>query len=859
MKKKYRKIIKKKFLELKNGFSLVEISIALLVISVIAAALTPTISKRLTSTSTIKNRISTKCNNVCADGFCAMCYVNPKSCIVYTKECAKNQFKDVANCACINCSDAYGANCTLCNSKECTQCAPGYYKDTKTNLCIKCPKGFYCFQDPITGASTMKKCPQGTSQPSEGQASCVKCQQSTATTAGSVQTQEGQTSCTPCAAGSYASAEGQKTACEPCDAGYYCPQGKHIPCPLGTSNGAKGQTVCTNCIKSTTTTAGSVATTTALTSCAICPDGKYASTAAQGRACDVCPKGSYCKGGKINPCPVGQISNSTGQTACVKCAQSTSSTVGTISNKAGSSVCTACGNGKYTATSGQTACNNCLPGYRCPDGKLIKCTIGTYATGSASVCTSCGNGKTSQAGAKSCVTCSTGCSQCYETAGYCTSCNQGYYKSGTSCLRCPAGWYCPGGTAASTKCPAGSYSSIGASSCTSCGSGKTSSAGSSTCISCSSNCTECSGSAGNCTSCKAGYYKSGSSCVKCSAGYSCAGGTAGQVKCPTGTTSSAGSSACTTCAAGCTSCSGSASNCTSCKAGTYLSGSSCKTCSVGYYCLGGSSGQSKCPAGQTAPAGSASSGMCTSCKAGCSSCSGTTTNCTACSAGYYISGSSCQSCTAGYYCPGGTDSRRKCPVGQYSASGSSGCKSCQSNQSSSEGSSSCFSCTKYHAKCVECNATSCTKCGDGYEVDGATKKCKAKDCSSVGGGDLIGGKCIKYGVFEGTSTSVSYVASKKCSDLGGGWREATLLEMCQSVWADNGMRAVWKMGGINVYQRTIFAHQGYYNSSSETCYCQPAGHAYGVVSYFASPIKDCCIFEAKSESTYAAWVCTHEL
>ena len=45
------------------AFSLVEISISLIVIAIILAALSPVITKRLTSTSTQKNKISTNCSS----------------------------------------------------------------------------------------------------------------------------------------------------------------------------------------------------------------------------------------------------------------------------------------------------------------------------------------------------------------------------------------------------------------------------------------------------------------------------------------------------------------------------------------------------------------------------------------------------------------------------------------------------------------------------------------------------------------------------------------------------------------------------------------------------------------------------
>ena len=105
-----------------SAFSLVEISISLIVIAVILAALSPVITKRLTSTSTQKNKISTNCSSYFpqAMGYCAMCYVNPKRCIICTRSCNGDEFKNVDSCICESCRTKYGdSRCSKCNSKRC--------------------------------------------------------------------------------------------------------------------------------------------------------------------------------------------------------------------------------------------------------------------------------------------------------------------------------------------------------------------------------------------------------------------------------------------------------------------------------------------------------------------------------------------------------------------------------------------------------------------------------------------------------------------------------------------------------------------------------------------------------------------
>ncbi len=522
MSKKLRKLVKKNlnraFMELKNAFSLVEIAISLLVISIIIAALTPTISKRLTASSSIKNRISTNCNSIYPDGYCAMCYITPKKCISCTKTCNTNQFKNVDSCECEDCSKKYGnPNCARCNSKKCTQCAQGYYLDSKSN-CMKCPKGYYCFQE--GDGSVKKPCSKGFVAGVEGMSACVPCNKSTAQQAGSVAPNEGMSACIPCAGGQYASSSGQ-SSCKPCPVGNYCQNGKISPCAKGSANDKQGQVSCVSCVKSTDKIQGSVAPNTGMTKCILCGNGQYAQSAAQGQNCTPCPAGRYCVNGKIIPCAKGTAQGNTGQSSCVPCQKSANGIAGTIAPNTGMTSCSVCGNGKYTAASGQASCSNCPAGYKCPNGQLIKCTIGTISTGNASNCTSCTGASTSSEGASACVACANGCTSCYGTGSNCTSCKSGYYKNGSGCSRCPAGSSCAGGTAKPVQCAVGYYASTGSAACVSCGAGKSSTKGSSSCFDCNPSCTTCSGSANSCSSCKNGYYKQGSSCSSCPAGYYC--------------------------------------------------------------------------------------------------------------------------------------------------------------------------------------------------------------------------------------------------------------------------------------------------------------------------------------------------
>ncbi len=515
MKKKVRKLLKKNFLELKNAFSLVEIAISLLVISIIIAALTPTISKRLTSASSMKPRISTNCDSLYPSGYCAMCYITPKKCITCTRTCQSNEYKNVGNCECEKCIDRYNdPHCTKCDSKKCNQCDPGYYLDGK-GKCTICPKGHYCYQT-ADGGSKIEQCKPGTAAPREGMNKCDNCLKSTATQQGSVATNKGQTTCTLCGAGTYAKDTAQTTACQPCTVGHKCANGKFEPCAKGEANNRTGQTACIACVKSSTSSQGSVATNTGMTQCTLCGNGQFASVTGQTTNCEPCKKGHYCPSGKYIICPKGTAQGAEGQSSCVNCKQSTTTVGGSVATTEGMYSCTACGNGYFALVGKQTtSCQLCPDGYMCPGGRKIPCAVGSVSSAGASACTSCGSGKTSPAASKYCVSCNSECAECYSSGSNCTSCKPGYYKSGSNCIRCSAGYYCPGGTSGQISC----------------GSGKTSAAGASACVTCAGGCSTCQNTANNCTACKAGYWKSGSSCAGCTSGYYCPGGTTARQYC----------------------------------------------------------------------------------------------------------------------------------------------------------------------------------------------------------------------------------------------------------------------------------------------------------------------------------------
>ena len=244
--------MKKFFRQKFCGFSLIEIMVALIVVAIITSALMPIITKRLTLQSTIKNRISTNCSNLYPNGYCSMCYITPKQCIVCSIPCNDGEVKNNDECKCENCKTRHkDDNCANCNLKYCTQCENGYYLDDN-HKCQPCPKGHYCYKNDKT--SKMEKCPKGTANDKLAQSICTNCAASSSTSTGTYTDTLGNITCTPCSKGSYA-VTSASTSCSTCPAGYYCPDGKKIPCPSGTFS--KGSaTACSACASGTYSASG---------------------------------------------------------------------------------------------------------------------------------------------------------------------------------------------------------------------------------------------------------------------------------------------------------------------------------------------------------------------------------------------------------------------------------------------------------------------------------------------------------------------------------------------------------------------------------------------------------------------------
>ena len=335
---------------LRLAFSLVELMISLIVVSVVAATFAPVVSKKLQS-NTISaggsglNIIKSDCEKFSNNGGnCHTCFSN--ACIVCEYENCDG-YLNVGKCQCESCT-LRSANCIKCNSKECTKCKENYYLDS-SKKCQVCPSGKYC-----SGNSSPMECTKINSN-------CKTCSSSS--------------TCTKCNSGYYLNSA--KTSCTKCEAGNYCNGQTKTACGDRTY-AAAGASSC-SAITTVTNCASYSKTSNA---CASCSAGYYLSN----NACTKCSKGSYCNGSTKTTCPNGQYTDTEGNSSCQTCPAGYYCKNGTK---------TACGTKQYSS-SGASSCssstnvNNCSK-YSTSENKCDTCNSG-YAL-SNGVCENIGYAK----------------------------------------------------------------------------------------------------------------------------------------------------------------------------------------------------------------------------------------------------------------------------------------------------------------------------------------------------------------------------------------------------------------------------------------------------------------------------------
>lgn len=428
-----------------------------------------------------------------------------------------------------------------------------------------------------------------------------------------------------------------------CRKGHYCPRGDvnpwPVPCPNGTFNGEVGMKQVSDCQK--------------------CPPGQYCIPEGLSEPAGDCPGGYYCPLGTGDPesfpCPIGFYRNSSSKESFQDCAE--------------------CLSGYYCDREGLAEPIVCPAGYFCVSGSTYPspCPLGTYSYSvglrRSSDCTPCPGGYYCDGIGRTSPT-----DVC--DAGF--YCREKAYTSappdGATGGVCPAGGYCPPGSAVSTPCPVGKYSaSPGAK-------------------------TEY-----DCIPCDPGFYCAGSSGTgvsdQCAPGYYCTGG-AGvptQHDTPAGHYSEAGAFKPEPCPRGSYQPAQRSSSCLVCPQGYYCNGTGTvieTICPTGYFCPEGSENPTPCPRGTFLnDVGKYTEGHCNPCTQG-YACEyyGLSQPNTPCYQGHYCSyGANISTpiresfgdlCPPGYYCPEGTAefAHSPCPNGTYSNytgnAGLSDCRSC---------------------------------------------------------------------------------------------------------------------------------------------------------------------------------------
>ncbi len=351
--------IKNENKNLKKAFSLIELLISLITISVIMAAMAPVVTHKLKhgGVSIGTKKLSMKCPATVGSQ-CTLCLGN--QCIACPIGCG-TQFKNTLTCKCETCTQANCVNCTSDRNK-CDRCKSGYQKSG--DGCSACGAGYYSNE-----GGTCQKCAKGTKANSSSAATgCTTCDGNK-----EYQDSEGQTtcktcsgfvhnnyrSCTSCAAGTYWSAS--SSTCQSCGAGTYsnsanvtscssCPSGQYQPNSGQTSciscSGAvnDSKTACRSCsdfgstciacnyYACTNTSCESKSSCTSTQKydgchCVGCPSGQVANADKSdcytpSTAPTSCKDGEYLANSKCNPCPAG-CTKCSGETSCTECKNAT--------------------------------------------------------------------------------------------------------------------------------------------------------------------------------------------------------------------------------------------------------------------------------------------------------------------------------------------------------------------------------------------------------------------------------------------------------------------------------------------------------------------------------------------------------
>ncbi|KAF3847745.1 hypothetical protein F7725_020773 [Dissostichus mawsoni] len=368
----------------------------------------------------------------------------------------------------------------MAQPQDCLPCPPGSFclSPGKSVATGQCEAGYYCLSGawsptPEDGETTGDRCPEGHYCP-QGSSAPVPCPigRYSNTTRNRYLSD-----CLTCPPGFLCVTRGLSFPSHICPAGYYCPgkvnssqqaaipcspgnmcppgSGRQVPCLPGTYQDLPGQAECFQC-PAGFYCAGSVDSGTVHVS------GTHSPT--------LCPKGHYCppgtQSGVAFPCPAGAFSRQMG-----------------LSNKSG---CALCPPGRYCSSSGLAAPTgpeegptggHCSPGSYCPQGTslMVPCPASTFSTvdgavsievcqpclpghycaevGLSSPSGLCNPGFYCREGSRTATPWGNYTGETTPTSPHSGNSTMGQFHGGV----CPAGHYCPKGSAKPSPCPPACY------------------------------------------------------------------------------------------------------------------------------------------------------------------------------------------------------------------------------------------------------------------------------------------------------------------------------------------------------------------------------------------------------------------
>lgn len=228
------------FMKIYRAFSLVELLVTLMIVSLVVAAFVPVLTRKMSDrvlvTSSKKEDSKGDLVTDCEDRYgpdCRLCYENGQ-CVTCSLDCGE-QYRDDSLCRCTTCADSI-ENCLECEGVKCVRCEDGMLlTGDREKPCVECPPGKVC-----DGTSETEPCPAGYWCPGGNVQN--KCPVGSTSAPGA----ESQDDCVSCRPGYYYSAEVKQ--CVVCEAEHYCNNSVMLPCEKGYFS-YEGASSCISCLK----------------------------------------------------------------------------------------------------------------------------------------------------------------------------------------------------------------------------------------------------------------------------------------------------------------------------------------------------------------------------------------------------------------------------------------------------------------------------------------------------------------------------------------------------------------------------------------------------------------------------------